>query len=275
MKSVHVLALSLIVGGISLSALAQNERPGQPGNRPAGQPDRQPREGGPPPREGGPRMGMPALPAEKAKAAWSAQAKGVAAGLTLDAEKAGSLVKAYVEARQANTEATDKIRKEIAERREKDEEARAGIADLQKQLLEVARSSRENFEKAIAGFLAAEQVTKAMASLGTFNRQWDIMTDTVLGFSLDATKGGEAAKAMQTYVEAMGAGRPRDGGTPGEGAPANIGNARRDLMDTMKGILTEAQFKTFEESLGMGGRRGGGGGGQDGEPRRRPGGGGG
>lgn len=277
MKTVRVLAACCVVACVSVSVLAQDKKPAE---SPAGQPARQPREGGPPPREGGQRMAAPVLSAEKSKAAWKVQAEGVAASLSLDAAKTTALVKAYDEARGTNLEATDKLRKQIAEKREQGEEGRAAIEELRLQLLDAGKTSRENIEKAFAAILTAEQVTKAMSSLGTFNRQWDVMTDSVLGFSLDSAKAAEATKAIQTYVESMSAtrrGEPGQPGGAGGGGGGGMGEARNTLMDSMKKTLTEAQFGKFQAATGMGGRRGGDGprppGGGEGEPRRRPGGG--
>ncbi len=269
MKTVRALAACCVVAGVGMSVLAQDTKPAE---KPAGQP----REGGPAPREGGQRMAAPVLSAEKSKIAWKAQAEGVAASLTLDAEKTAALVKAYDEARGANLESTEKLRKQIAEKREQGEEGRAGIEELRNQLLEVGKTSRENIEKAFGAILTPEQVTKAMSSLGTFNRQWDIMTDSVLGFSLDSAKNAEATKAMQKFVETMSNARREPGQQGGGGG---MGEARNTLMDSMKKLLSEEQFGKFQAATGMGGRRGGEGqpppGGGEGEPRRRPGGGGG
>lgn len=281
MKSARVL-VSCLVLGCGFAAVAQDSQPdAQPAKQPAAQPGGQPGGPGPRgPREGGGRMAPALLTAEQSAAAWKFQSEGVAASLGLDSEKTATLAKTYHDARASNLETTEKLRKEIAEKREQGEEGRAAIGELQQKLLEAARTSRESFEKALAGVLTPEQVTKAMSSLGTFNRQWDVMSDAVLGFKLDAAKQAEATKAMQTYVESMNAGRR--GAGPGEGAGPNMAEARAALTDAMKKVLSDEQFGKFQAATGMGGRRGGGqggggqgggGGGGEGEPRRRPGGG--
>lgn len=266
MRTMKLLASCLVMGAMAFSAAAQDEKPADP--KPA-----QPPAGERPPGEAPrPRMAAPALSPEKAKAAWEAQAKGVAGGLSLDETKTAAVVKAYTDARTSFSQANEKLMKE---RRDAGEGAGPqAAADYRKKAEEMLKSEREKFEKALtAASLTTEQTAKAMESLGTFNRQWDLFTDTILGFNLDAKKGAEAAKALEEYVIARG---KQVASEDREAARASMQEARRKMLETMKGILTEEQNKTFT-AVANGGRPGGGGGGggEEPAPRRRPGGGGG
>ncbi|CAG0977711.1 hypothetical protein PHYC_01594 [Phycisphaerales bacterium] len=270
MRTMKLFASCLVMGALALSAVAQPEKPAsdRPSQPPAG--DRPP---GDAPR---PRMGMPALSPEKAKAAWEAQAKGVAAGLGLDETKTNAVVKAYTDSRVSHNQATEKLRKE---RRDAGGGGGGGpdaMADMRKKAEEMLKGEREKLEKALAASLSAEQVTKAMEPLGTFNPQWDVLTDTVSGFGLDSTKAADASKALQEYVVAMGKGRNSE---DRDAARAAMQEARKSMLETMKGLLTEEQNKKFTAAVnggrGRGDGPGPGGGGEDPAPRRRPGSGGG
>lgn len=270
MRCLKTVMLAAAVGGLCTVAMAQEKPAGQPGEKP---PAPRAPEGGQPPR-GDRGMGGQLSP-EKAKAAWEAQATGVAAGLGLDAEKTKTLVTAYTDARHSQNAAMDKMREEMRKAREEGGGGGGGFAEMQKKLEEMNTSEREKFRKAIAGALSAEQVSKAMATLGTFNRQWDGMADAVLGFKLEKAKLDAANKAMEEYVASV-SNAPRD---DREAMRTAMQAARKKLLDTMKANLTEEQLGKFETAMGRGGMgpRGGAGGGDEPPPapRRGRGGGGG
>src|SRR5262245_31439295 len=248
MQLCRLIVSSLAVGVISLSALAQDPPPG-PGAPPPG------RGGQVPGGAGGP-GGRQRLSPEKQKAAWEAEAKGVAKSLTLNDELTTKTVAAYSEARQSHSTAMEKLTRETMEKPDAGggdegggDRASRG-ADLRKGITDLNKAEREKLQTALAKFLNQEQTTKAIASLGTFNPRWDAMVDTLIGFKLEEAKNTEGLAAIQTFVEQVGkAGEmgPR-GGSPDP-------DARKQLTDTMKKLLSEEQFGQFQRAAG--GRAGG------------------
>jgi hypothetical protein len=88
-----------------------------------------------------------------------------------------------------------------------------------------------------------------MAPLGTFNRQWDTMTAAVSGFGLESAKLSQAQKALETYVVTVD--RLRGSGDR-EAMRTGMQDARKALSDSMKAVLTEAQFAKFQPTMGGG-----------------------
>ncbi len=251
MRIVMYSVVFLVAGCLGSSAIAQE--------KPAGQPDAKPGQpggggagggGGAPRGRGGGGM-LPPLAPEKAKAAWEAQAKHVASGLGLDAPKTAALSKAYAEARTSHTEAGEKLRTEAMKTVQ--DGARPDVAAMQKKLDELNASEREKLQKAIAATVTAEQATKAMATLGTFSRQWDVMTDAMIGFKLETAKEAGAYKAMDDFVIASEKLRTSD---DREARRTGMTEARKKLGEAMKAVLSEEQFKKFETLLPGGGRGG-------------------
>ncbi|MBL8999525.1 MAG: hypothetical protein JNK25_00135 [Phycisphaerae bacterium] len=238
MKTLHLLASCLCLSTITLTATAQDSPPPRP------------REGG---RQG---MAQPLTP-EKSRAAWELQARSVASSLGFDAEQTKATIEAYLAARTSHTEASDKMRKELMDKA-RDEGAQGAFAEIQQKTEELMKSEREKLEKSLSSKLSADQVQKAISPLGSFNRQWDTMTDALAGFGLDAAKMKDAQSAVQTYIVAVD--KARAGGDR-EALRTATQEARKTLTDTMKGILSEDQMAKFQATLGggrgMGGRPGG------------------
>jgi hypothetical protein len=254
MQLCRLIVSSLAVGVIGLSALAQDPPTG---------PGAPPGRGGQVPGGPGGAAARPRLSPEKAKAAWEVEAKGVAKSLTLNDELTTKTVAAYSEARESQLAATEKLMREIADKEraarsagEGDqgggegadtsrEQRAARRAETQKQFAELNKAERDKLQAALAKFLSEEQTTKALATLGTFNPRWDAMVDAVIGFKLEEAKNTEALTAIQTFVEQVGkAGEmgPR-GGSPDP-------DARKQLTDTMKKLLSEEQFGQFQRIAG-------------------------
>ncbi|MEK6702556.1 MAG: hypothetical protein AABZ53_09850 [Planctomycetota bacterium] len=295
MKKLNVLLVCVALGSFGLNAYAQDAgKPAAPADGQPGQP------GG---RGGRGVGGGAALTGEKATAAWTAQATGVAKHLNLNEAQTKELVKAYTEAREsyntASTKAREEAMKKMQEERAKNKDDaapdagggrgnRGGGAEMAKAMEELNKAERAKFEKAIPS-ISGDQRTKIMASLGTLNnRQWDTMTDNLLGLKLEAAKQQTAADAIEEFVITQAKLRPAGGpAAPGEVDQAardkmrtEMEAARKKLTDTLKTVMTEEQAKKFEGGQG-GGRGGAGGPGgpppADGTapatPRRRPGGG--
>lgn len=269
MRMFKVAFACLAVGLMCLPATAQEgQPPADPGARPPGARG----ERGP----GG--MRGPMLTPEKAKAAWEVQAKHVAKGLTLSDDNAAKTVKAYVDAREshraalekARQEAMDKARSAAEEGKDNDADARDAArnagAEMQKVITEALKAEQTKFEASIKKFLTADQATKVMASLGTFNPTWDNMADALIGFNLDSAKNDQALSTVETYVIAVGKVHDSD---DREAARTATQEARKQLSDAMKGILSEEQFGKFQRTMVSGrgpGRGGPGGRGGDGAP---------
>jgi Spy/CpxP family protein refolding chaperone len=235
MRTARVLISLLTIVVIGSSTYAQDA---QPGNRP---PDRGRQRGEGP----GPRAMQP-MPIERARAAWEAQARVVAETLKLESHAAGGLTQAYVDARARHRQADEDLRAQIAAKREEGESGREAIGELRQKLLELNRTAPEELRKTLGALLSEEQTNKAMASLGLFSRQWDLMADAILGFHLDGEKTSRAMAATLEFIEATGRGRtPRqDGREP----PARPTDARAKLDEALKSILTGEQFEKFREA---------------------------
>ena len=258
MRKLSVLISCVAVGAMGLSALAQDKKPDQP---PAG--DRQPR-GNRPGGPGGGGMMRGQLPPERAKAAWEAEATGVAKHAGLNEAQTKSLVAAYTAARESHAESMQKLMKEVRDAAEGNE--RPDPQAMQEKMQGLNKAEKEKFQKAVGATLSADQAAKVLASLGSFNGQWDRWVDALGEFKLDPAKNQQAMDALETFVLASEKARAGDRETMRESMQA----ARESLNESMKKILNDEQFQKFESSMGRGGQRGGGPGGQDGgQPQRR------
>lgn len=249
MNKFRFLLASTLVAGAGLSALAQN----------------QVRPMNPPPGEHGPSGERPNLPRrqgglapEKAKAAWDLQAAGVAHRLKLDAAKTQALTKAYVDARESHSAAAEKLSQDMMEKMRSGgnsggDPASRG-AEAMKAAEELNTTERAKLEKALGAALTPDETSKAIASLGTFNRQWDQLTYALSELKLDSAKQQEGLNAIEEFVIASGKARAGDR----ESMRTTMQEARTKLMDSMKKTLTEEQFKQFEAAFpgarGMGDR---------------------
>ncbi len=226
----------------ALPAIAQDEPPKRANVRPMRP-------------EGGPAVAQPrraaALTPEQAEAAWKLEATGVARRLGVEEAKTADVVKAYVEARKSHDAASEKLR----------EERRAGGggggrgAEFLTAMQDLAAAERAKLEKSLAAVLSADQASKAAASLGTFHRPWDQMVHIISGFGLDTQKQQQALNAIEEYVVAQtGMMSQRGPDADREAIAAASREARNQLSDELKGILTEEQFGQIQAALGAGAR---------------------
>jgi hypothetical protein len=268
MHTLRLLAGCIAIGSMGLTAVAQdgqpkNERPPVRPARPDGPPgDRAPRE---------------LLSPEKAKAAWTVEATGVAKHVGASDDQAKAVVIAYAAARESQAKASEKTRQELMEKAQKaggddgGPGGRGGLgAEGMKAMEEINAKEREKLHKALAATLSADQTTKAMASLGTFNRQWDLMVDTIVGFGLDGAKQQDALNAIEEFVVVQGKIRPGAGAAGGgdrEAMRSAMQESRQKLNDSMKKVLSADQLTKFEEATRGGGRGPGGPGGPRGGGR--------
>jgi len=190
--------------------------------------------------------------------------------LELDAAKTAKVVEAYSAARAGQQAAADKLREDMrakaeAAAEEAGEEGGRGamrevMAEMQKAITELNRTEREKLVAKLGESLDTEQTRKAAASLGTFSNQWDVMADMLAGFSLDADKLNKSMAATETYIIAVEHARGFGTDDP-EAMRTAMQEARANLNDTVKPLLSEEQFGQFQRAAGGGrGGRGGPGG---------------
>jgi polyhydroxyalkanoate synthesis regulator phasin len=261
MRLLKLIVPCLALSTVATSAIAQDQPPKREGGGGGGQPPTGER-----PQRG---QGPAALSPEKAKAAWELQAQGVAKRLGFSEEQTKAVVKAYAEARESQSKATQKLRDDMREKMQ-DESAdrRAVMAEQQKAIEELNKTERSKLEAAITKATSAEQATKAVTSLGTFNRQWDLMASTIAGFNLDAAKQQPALDAIETFVVAQSANVRQGPDADREAARTAMQETRQKLTDALAKVLSEDQMKAFEEAT-RGGRGAGRGGPPEGDRPRR------
>lgn len=271
MRKLTILLSCLVLGGPTLSALAQGEKkPEQPpagdrpgrGNRPGG--------GGGGGGGGGPggggMMRGPQMDPTKAKAAQELEATGVAKHAGLNEAQTKSLITAYLAARESHGAAAAKMRQEMMDAAQNGGD-RPDMSVMQQKMQDLNKSERDKFQKALGSSLSAEQTAKIMASLGTFNAQWDRYVDSLAELKLDAAKQQQGLDAIESYILASEKARSGDRDAMRDA----MQDAREKLNESMKKILSEEQFNKFESGMRPGGRgQGGPGGGDGGQQRRRP-----
>lgn len=261
MRTWKLLACSIAIGCTGLTALSQEGKPKGAG---ADQPPPARGADGQRGQGGGQGRGQRLSP-EASKAAWELQATSFAKRNGLKDDQTKALAKAYAEARESYGTASEKMRQEIMEKaaanaggdggpRGMGREAMQKMQDLQK-------SEAEKFKAAIASTLSAEQTEKAVASLGAFNPQWDMITDRVAALKLEPAKQQDAMNAVEDYMAAQTKARAGMGGEnfDRQAMQTAMQDARQKLMDEMKKTLSAEQYTKFEESMPMGRQRGGGG----------------
>lgn len=193
--------------------------------------------------------GGPPMAPEKLDAALTLEARGVAKELGLSDEVTAKVVDAYKAARKSQQAAM----------RELFSAGRGGGMEAFQERLALNEKERGKLEEALKGFLKAEQAGKAVASLGTFNRQWDRFTDTLAGFQLGEEKLYPALKLTCQYVVDSDAARSE--------AMANMDfQSMRSTAQKLKAkldaglaeILSEEQLSAWKTATVRRGRPGGG-----------------
>ncbi|MCA3004505.1 MAG: hypothetical protein LW650_08480 [Planctomycetaceae bacterium] len=287
MRTVKMLVGMMAVGCMALPLMAQPGGGGGGGGeggkngQPGGERPRRERAPGGPGGEG--RPGGQMSP-EKAKAAWGAQAAAVAARLGLNEGEGKALAEAYVAARESHGKAAEEARRGMMERNREGggggggpgggdrEQMRERAQEGLRAMAELNKKEQEKFAKALEGKVAADKAASAVAVLGTFNRQYDVMTDALVGLKLEAGKQQQAMEVVERFVAAQEKARPAAGGEGDrEGAREAMTAARNSMREEMAKVLSADEMKKFEETLpgargrGQGGGEGGKGGGKGGE----------
>jgi len=115
------------------------------------------------------------LSPEQQQAAWALEAKSLAREAKLSDEVTENVVAAYRVARGSHQKA---LQEAIASGG-----GGGGFGHFQG-TREVNEAEAGKLQAALGEFLQNEQLTEIMATLGTFNREWDVMVDTLAGFEL-------------------------------------------------------------------------------------------
>ncbi|MBI4558275.1 MAG: hypothetical protein HY706_11895 [Candidatus Hydrogenedentes bacterium] len=194
-------------------------------------------------------QGAAQLTPEKREAAWTLEAKGVAKTAGLSAEATGKLVDAYKASRKSLQEAAEKAAPSGGG---------GGGREAFDARLKLAEEERGKFRKALEGFLSKEQVDKAIAPLGTYNRQWDRLVDALASFQVGDEKQDKGLALIATYVVDSDAALAKARAAQDmEGMRTAMQELKTKLDTAMADVLTPEQLTKWKEATApRGGRRG-------------------
>lgn len=274
MKNGRLFVCGIAASAFSFGALAQDQQTQK--QPPAQRAPGGPREGGGGPGGGGMGMGRQLSP-ERAKAAWTAQATGVATRVGLNADQTKATVAAYLAARESQGAASDKMREEAMQKAREDGAGPETMRNMMTKGEELNTAEREKLQAALTTAIGADATAKVMPSLGLFSRQWDNIVDVFSTFKLDSANQQKGMNAIEEFSVASAAAQAKaraaraanpgggEGGAPPdrEAMRTAAQESRQKFLDTMQPILNKEQLTKLEESLpgaGRGGQGGGGGG---------------
>lgn len=263
MRMFKVVACAVAAGLLMTTTAAHSQTGAKPsgGGAAAGRAPAAPPTGTQPPRpasRGGDDARNASRTGEKSRAAWALESKWMAHELGLSAENAAKLAETYAKAREDQRTAYDKARARItgggeapATKPEGDEggdkpargsRGRPSAGDLQKATTEIRNAEAEKLKTALSAFLSADQVARAMEPMGTFDVNWDTMTNSLATLRLDEAKMNEAMTPVAGFVVAYNKSREEaDRRTMREGSQ----KAKDDLKAALGKVLTEEQLKGF------------------------------
>jgi len=168
------------------------------------------------------------------------QAETVARELDLSEELRGKLVAAYQEARRAHQASTREQLREAVTGGD-----RRGAA---REMLQLNPEHRQKLEAALKGFLTEEQATRALASLGSFDRQWDRMVIALADLGLAEEKLEVGLSHLNAYAAAADQGRRSAAGAGDlRGFRSAAQEARSKLEGELAQLLTEEQLKKWKD----------------------------
>jgi hypothetical protein len=225
----------------------------------------QDRDQAPERRGGGRQAPRSQMTTEQSKAAWEIQAKSVASQLgVVDAQ---AMTTVYVTARKSYRDAVGAAR--AAAR--KDPEVAGGGDDggqgpvgrngrngrgrrgSDSRFAKVRDAEREKLQSALEPYVQAENLKTAVSILGSFDRSYDGMTNTLLGFKLGDEKTMKAMASLNESVVARG----KLAGMDRENRRDAMMDMRDDLMAGLSVVLDSEQMEALQQSMRRGGRRGG------------------
>ncbi len=201
--------------------------------------------------------GRPQIDPEKMKKAIELESAVVAQDLGLPAEQAKKLTEAYSAARKSYMEAM--------------RASRSGGRPDPGAMRAVSAAERGKLEAALKGFLTPEQTTKALATLGSFNRRWDQMVLCLDGMNLDEKAKKAAMKLVTDYVATSAKALEAAAAANDFASMRETSMKMKQTLDTeMAKLLSADQMKRWSEETemrgGRGGRMGGGAPGQSAPP---------
>jgi hypothetical protein len=210
--------------------------------------------------------GGPQLSSEDREAAWELQAKGVAKDLGLADDAAAKLVDAYKTARRSHQEALAGLAGGGGGAL-----GGGGGAERFQAFQKLNEEHRAKLKEALSGVLNEEQAGRALASLGTFSRQWDRLVDTLAGYGLDGEKQAKGLSLIAAYVVEADAAmaKAREGGD--FQAIRTAAQGLKDKLDTsMADVLSAEQLAQWKTATVFRGGRGGPGRGPEGGAGQAP-----
>ncbi len=206
--------------------------------------------------------GGPRLSDAERDTVWTLEATGVSKQIGLSEGDTGKVVAAYKTSRASHGKAMEEMMA-TAER---------GPGMFQ-EMQAIADAERGKLAKELEVAIGKENADKAVATLGTYNRQWDRFVLVVSEFGLEDAKQAEALNHIAKYVvDADKAQQDAFASFDIEGLRATMGELKSGLDTSMAGVLSAEQLATWKEKTA--GRGGPGGGGRGGGPGGGPGGGG-
>lgn len=192
--------------------------------------------------------GGPQLAPEKLEAAWALEAKGVANELTLSENSAAKLAGLYKEARESHQKGMQELFAGGG----------GGMGRMQG-MRDLNEKERAALEKALQDVLSAEQSASATKLLGTFNRQWDRLVDTLAAFELEDEKLFPALKLVNRYVVDSDKARSEAMANMDFESMRTVSQELKAKLDSsLAETLSEEQLAKWKEATARRGGRGGG-----------------
>jgi len=194
---------------------------------------------------------------EKLDEIWRAQADGIGREIKLDKEKIAKVVAAYKASREAQA-------KEVQELFAGGQRGPGMFQEMR----EINETESGILKDNLMKFLSEKDSDTAVASLGSYNRQWDRLVSTILGFELEDAKQKKALELIAGYV--VESNKARD-----EAIASGDFQSIRTASEELKGmldmsiasLLSKEQVETWKTATER--RRRGGGGGFGGGGGRR------
>jgi hypothetical protein len=210
--------------------------------------------------QGGRGQGGPRLTPEELEAAWTLEAEGVANDIGASDGETAKVVAAYIAARTSQNAAMREARQ--AWRDEGGGGGGGGRGNFQA-LREITTKERDALQTALGMIVSADKAATATESLGTFNRQWDMMANTLAAFGLADEKQNACLTLIADYVVSADQARSEAFANRDFQSFRTISQEQKSALDTlMANQLSEEQLVTWKENTARRGFGGGGGGGQ-------------
>lgn len=193
--------------------------------------------------------GGPPMAPEKLDAAWTLEATGVSNDIGLNDGDTAKVVSAYKASRESHGKA-------VADLMATGERGPGMFQQMQ----DIATLERAKLAKQLEEAIGKENADKAVNVLGTYNRGWDRLVDTLAGFGLDAAKQSQGlTKIANHVVEIDKAQQDAFASFDMEGFRAKSQELKAALDESMGEILSAEQLASWKESTAPRGRGGPGG----------------